>query len=81
LNSPPLILKKTHALTASENPKLKEMYNNCAGSLTVPTLFVISGAWDSKATWVPENAKNRNNTVPANSAMVATKWFLIWELS
>jgi hypothetical protein len=29
------------------------------------------------ATWVPANAKNRNMTVPTNSASVATKCSLI----
>lgn len=31
LNKPPLILKKTHALTASEKPKLKLMYSSSEG--------------------------------------------------
>lgn len=31
LNNPPLMRKKTHAFTASENPKLKLMYSNSEG--------------------------------------------------
>ena len=31
LNNPPLMRKKTHAFTASENPKLKLIYSNSEG--------------------------------------------------
>jgi hypothetical protein len=61
-------------LTANENPKLNDMYNSCDGLLGAPTVFA-SGVEARRATWVPEKAKKRNNVVPANSALVATKWF------
>ena len=67
-----MILKKTQALTANENPKLSAMKSNWLGSLGVPTTLGPLGE-ESKATCVPENAKKRNNVVPANSALVATK--------
>jgi hypothetical protein len=43
LNSPPLILKKIPALTASENPKLKAMYDKVDTSAGAPTLFSAGG--------------------------------------
>ena len=47
LNKPPLILKKTHALTVRENPKLKLIYSNSEGFfcatfvMTVVPVFVL----------------------------------------
>ena len=75
LKSPPLILKKTQALTANENPKLKLMYSSCAGFFctTVVTIVVPVLVFEEMlATWVPANAKKRKKIVPANSPMAAT---------
>jgi len=77
LKRPPLILKKTHALTANENPKLKLMYNNCAGFFwtTVVVIWVPVLVFEEiLATCVPAKAKNKKNIVPANSPMAATIW-------
>jgi len=73
LKSPPLIRKNSHAFTAKEKPKLRAMNNICDESLGVLTSFVGFGAFAKRATWVPENPKNRNRVVPTNSALVATK--------
>ncbi|KAL8731250.1 MAG: hypothetical protein Q9181_004350 [Wetmoreana brouardii] len=70
LNSPPLILKNTHAFTAKEKPKLKLIYNKEAGSGADDT--TASGTL-VLATWVPEKAKKRKRKVPANSPAMATK--------
>ena len=43
LNSPPLIRKNTPALTASENPKLKAMYDKVDAFAGAPTLFSAGG--------------------------------------
>lgn len=75
LKRPPLIRKKTDALTARENPKLKAMNINWLGLLGIPTSLVLLDGAASKATCVPENAKKRNSVVPAYSALVAMKWF------
>lgn len=75
LNKPPLILKKTQALTAREKPKHKLMYSNCAGF--EPWAIVVDSApwvWEL-ATWVPVKAKKRKRKVPANSPAIAMKWF------
>ena len=75
LKSPPLILKKTQALTARENPKLKLIYSSCAGFFcaTVVTIVVPVFVFDEiLATCVPANAKKRKKIVPANSPIAAT---------
>lgn len=41
LNKPPLILKKTQAFTASENPKLKLMYNNSEGFFCATCVITV----------------------------------------
>ena len=41
LNKPPLILKKTHAFTASEKPKLKLMYNNSEGFFCATCVITV----------------------------------------
>ena len=72
LNRPPVILKKTQALTASENPKDREIYNKaevfgaCVIEPSVLLLFVAA-----LATWVPLKAKKRNRNVPTNSPIMA----------
>jgi hypothetical protein len=70
LNRPLVTLKKTHALTTSEKPRLKAAYSKAEGGIDVRagmlvTVFV-------KATWQPARAKNRKKVVPMNSADVAT---------
>ena len=77
LNNPPLIRKKTHALTASENPKHKLIYSSWAGLLpalmgaaVAPAPTAVDGILF--ATCVPDNAKNKNKTVPTNSPEQAT---------
>ena len=41
LNRPPLILKKTHALTASEKPKLKLICNNSEGFFCATCVMTV----------------------------------------
>ena len=43
LNSPPLILKNTPAITAREKPKLSAIYDNVDVLLIAPTLFGVGG--------------------------------------
>ena len=50
------------------------MYSNWDGLLGVPITFALIAGVARRATWVPENAKKRKRVVPANSALVATKW-------
>lgn len=52
--------KKTQTLTASENPKAKEMYSRAP-------MFMGSVPSKVLATWVAAKAKNRNRNVPTNS--------------
>ena len=73
MNSPPLILKKTQALTAREKPKHKLMYNNWAG-FEPWAMVVVSALWVWElATCVPVNEKKRKRKVPANSPAIAMK--------
>lgn len=75
LNSPPLMRKNTQALTARENPKHNDIYNNWAGF--EPWAIVVESApcvWEL-ATWVPVKEKKRKRKVPANSPAMAMKWF------
>lgn len=41
LNKPPLILKKTHALTASEKPKLKLIYSSSEGFFCATCVITV----------------------------------------
>ena len=41
LNKPPLILKKTHALTASEKPKLRLMYKSSDGFFCATCVMTV----------------------------------------
>ena len=41
LNKPPLIRKKTHALTASEKPKLKLIYSNSEGFFCATCVITV----------------------------------------
>lgn len=75
LNSPPLIRKKTHALTASEKPKLKLIYSNWAGLLcfiVVVTVVPVLLFDEIFATCAPAKPKNRKKMVPAISPIAAT---------
>lgn len=71
LNVPPLILKNTRALTASENPKHSAMNSTL---FVVEEEVVVAPLPVVLATWVPERAKNRKRNVPTNSPAVATMW-------
>lgn len=68
--------KKTHALTASEKPKLKLMYRSWAGfcdATVVMTVVPSLGFDDMFATCVPAKAKNYQNE---ESAFVNLKGML-----
>ena len=76
MNSPPLIRKKIHALTARLNPNDRDMYSNLDGSTPpvsepVVLLFAVVPA-PIFATCVPPNAKKRKRVVPMNSEIMAT---------
>lgn len=77
LNKPPLMRKKIQTLTISENEKTSAMYCSTAGEKPVSAPVVVlepdAALVPIFATWVPENAKNRNIMVPTNSPMKATK--------
>lgn len=75
LNNPPLILKNTHAFTASENPKHNAIYCNCCGLLPASATVLPPDDGILFATWAPDKAKKRKRTVPTNSPHMATKWF------
>lgn len=73
--SPPLILKKTQALTANENPKARLMYNSTLvlGTCVRDPSLVSAPAAAALATWVAEKAKNKNRNVPMNSPIIAMR--------
>lgn len=74
LNKPPLMRKKTQTVTASENPKAREMYINDARSMfELPLIFRTLFA-----TWVPAKAKNRKRNVPTSSPRNAiSRWRIL----
>jgi hypothetical protein len=67
LKRPPLIRKKTQALTARLKPNASEMYISVprAGEVVVPSGLLAASA--SFATWAPAKAKKRKRNVPRNS--------------
>jgi hypothetical protein len=82
LNKPPLIRKKTHTVTARENPKAKEMYrstSSCGQLLPFAVDEELVFAVDEEsaiavgelAICVPEKAKNRKRKVPTNSPIMS----------
>ena len=75
LKRPPLIRKKTHALTASEKPKQRLIKSNFAGSAAKSAGRPASGA--ALTAFVPPKANRRKRKVPTNSPIMATKWFLM----
>lgn len=74
---PPLILKKTHALTARLKPNAKLIYSRILvlGTCVRDPSAVPAPDAAAFATCVAEKAKNRNRKVPMNSPTIATKWF------
>lgn len=74
LNRPPLMRKKTQALTASENPKPRYIYCSCCGF--EPVCSTVKPAEEGMlfATCAPERANQKKRAVPTNSPHIATKW-------
>lgn len=50
LNSPPLILKKTHALTVKEKPNDRLIYNNCEGFFCTTVVMTVVPVFVFEAT-------------------------------
>lgn len=73
LNKPPLMRKKTHALTASDMPNTKAMYMILLG-LALKSTALAPSAGAVFTTLVPPNANRRNMKVPTNSPTHATIW-------
>lgn len=63
LKRPPLMRKKTQALTARLKPNASAMYSRVLGDGEVSPAAEEA----SLATWVPANAKKRKRNVPTNS--------------
>jgi hypothetical protein len=74
LNSPPLMRKKTQALTAKLKPKERAMYCSCWGFEPVCSTVRPEEEGIEFATWAPERANQRKRTVPTNSPVMAMKW-------
>lgn len=76
LKRPPLIRKNTHAFTASDIPKHREIYSSLAGFADRASAFApVAGA--VLTTLVPPKAKRRKRKVPTNSPAQATRWPLM----
>lgn len=73
LKRPPLILKKTQALTARDIPKQRAMYSNLAGLAARSEAFAPTGG-AVLTVFVPPKANRRNKNVPTNSPAQATMW-------
>jgi len=63
LNIPPLMRKKTQALTVRLKPNASAMYSR----VLADGVFSPNAVEASLATWVPANAKKRKRNVPTNS--------------
>ena len=76
MKSPPLMRKKTQALTAREKPKARAMYIRTVGFGLCGSDVESSPEVDLAllATCVPAKARKRKRNVPTNSEVLAMRW-------